>query len=109
MTCNLASLEMIKKPECLSDNKTGYLSLLQFDPCSMLYLTTCILSSAYEEMMFLISIFVIQWIDDVLSKGNRVDFFYDEYRCPVFVKDVVAVIISLTTKWIAGEEIVFRH
>ncbi|XP_057531673.1 uncharacterized protein LOC130809859 isoform X1 [Amaranthus tricolor] len=42
----------------------------------------------------------IQWIDDVLSKGNKVDFFYDEYRCPVFVKDVVAVIISLTMKWV---------
>lgn len=52
---------------------------------------------------------MIQWIDDVLSKGTKVDFFYDEYRCPVFVKDVVAVIISLTMKWVTGEEVVFRH
>lgn len=42
----------------------------------------------------------IQWIDGVLSKGNKVDFFYDEFRCPVYVKDVVAVILALTTKWI---------
>ncbi|KNA15035.1 hypothetical protein SOVF_101900 [Spinacia oleracea] len=42
----------------------------------------------------------IQWIDGVLSKGNKVDIFYDEFRCPVFVKDVVAVILALITKWV---------
>ncbi|KMT20597.1 hypothetical protein BVRB_1g005790 [Beta vulgaris subsp. vulgaris] len=42
----------------------------------------------------------IQWIDGIQSKGNKVDFFHDEFRCPVYVKDVVAVILALTTKWI---------
>lgn len=34
----------------------------------------------------------LQWIDGVLSSGAGADFFEDEYRCPVFVKDVVQVI-----------------
>ncbi|KAL9245337.1 hypothetical protein vseg_019000 [Gypsophila vaccaria] len=42
----------------------------------------------------------IQWIDGVLSKGTAVDFFYDEFRCPVYVKDVVAVITALTLRWV---------
>ncbi|KAJ8450192.1 hypothetical protein Cgig2_033386 [Carnegiea gigantea] len=42
----------------------------------------------------------IQWIDSVLAKGNKVDFFYDEFRCPVYVKDVVAVIQVLATRWV---------
>ncbi|GMI98379.1 hypothetical protein like AT4G00560 [Hibiscus trionum] len=42
----------------------------------------------------------IQWIDGVLSKGDKVEFFYDEYRCPVYVKDVVAVIRALIEKWL---------
>lgn len=42
----------------------------------------------------------IQWIDNVLAKGNKVDFFYDEFRCPVYVKDVVAVIQVLATRWV---------
>lgn len=47
----------------------------------------------------------MQWIDGVLSKGNKVDIFYDEFRCPVFVKDVVAVILALITKWVTGEKL----
>ena len=43
----------------------------------------------------------IQWIDGVLSRGDKMDFFYDEFRCPVYVKDVVAIILALTTGWIA--------
>ncbi|KAM7261244.1 hypothetical protein ACFE04_026719 [Oxalis oulophora] len=43
----------------------------------------------------------IQWIDSVLSKGAPVDFFHDEFRCPVYVKDVVAVILTLTNQWIS--------
>lgn len=43
----------------------------------------------------------IQWIDGVLSRGDKMDFFYDEFRCPVYVKDVVAIILALTTRWIA--------
>ncbi|XP_050237297.1 uncharacterized protein LOC126686998 isoform X2 [Mercurialis annua] len=44
----------------------------------------------------------IQWIDSVLAKGERVEFFHDEFRCPVYVKDVVAIILSLTNRWISG-------
>ncbi|EEF50486.1 methionine adenosyltransferase 2 subunit beta [Ricinus communis] len=43
----------------------------------------------------------IQWIDSVLSKGEQIEFFHDEFRCPVYVKDVVAVILSLTNRWIS--------
>ncbi|MBA0617330.1 hypothetical protein Godav_026788 [Gossypium davidsonii] len=43
----------------------------------------------------------IQWIDGVLSKGDKVEFFYDEYRCPVYVKDVVAIIRTLIDKWLS--------
>ncbi|XP_074279901.1 uncharacterized protein LOC141605139 [Silene latifolia] len=45
----------------------------------------------------------IQWIDGVLSKGNKVDFFYDEFRCPIYVKDVVAIILALTTRWVTDD------
>lgn len=43
----------------------------------------------------------IQWIDGVLSKGNAVDFFHDEFRCPVYVKDVVSIVLALSEKWIS--------
>lgn len=46
----------------------------------------------------------IQWIDSVLLKGAEVEFFHDEFRCPVFVKDVVDVILTLSKKWISDEE-----
>ena len=45
---------------------------------------------------------VLQWIDGVLSKGEKKDFFHDEFRCPVYVKDVVAIILALTSRWISG-------
>ncbi|KAK9093210.1 hypothetical protein Syun_028121 [Stephania yunnanensis] len=41
----------------------------------------------------------IQWIDNVLSKKDKVDFFHDEFRCPVYFKDVVSTILTLITKW----------
>ncbi|KAK7854079.1 hypothetical protein CFP56_033806, partial [Quercus suber] len=41
------------------------------------------------------------WIDGVLSKGEKMDFFHDEFRCPVYVKDVVAIILALTSRWIS--------
>ena len=44
----------------------------------------------------------MQWIDGVLSKGEKKDFFHDEFRCPVYVKDVVAIILALTSRWISG-------
>ncbi|KAK6142839.1 hypothetical protein DH2020_023187 [Rehmannia glutinosa] len=43
----------------------------------------------------------IQWMDSVLAKGEALDFFHDEFRCPVFVKDLVAVIQILTNQWIS--------
>lgn len=42
----------------------------------------------------------IQWMDSALAKGEPLDFFHDEFRCPVFVKDLVAVIQVLTNQWI---------
>lgn len=44
----------------------------------------------------------VQWIDGVLSSGAGADFFEDEYRCPVFVKDVVQAIKLLMEKSFAG-------
>ncbi|KAJ6806848.1 putative spore coat polysaccharide biosynthesis protein SpsK isoform X1 [Iris pallida] len=46
----------------------------------------------------------IQWIDSVLSQGQAVEFFHDEFRCPVYVKDVVNTILALTKRWISGAE-----
>ncbi|KAL2251728.1 UNVERIFIED_CONTAM: dTDP-4-dehydrorhamnose reductase [Sesamum indicum] len=43
----------------------------------------------------------IQWMDGVLAKGEALDFFHDEFRCPVFVKDLIAVIQILTNRWIS--------
>ncbi|GFP85970.1 methionine adenosyltransferase 2 subunit beta [Phtheirospermum japonicum] len=34
-------------------------------------------------------------------QGEALDFFHDEFRCPVFVKDLVAVIQILTNQWIS--------
>lgn len=43
----------------------------------------------------------IQWIDSVLSCGKEVEFFQYEFRCPVYVKDVISVISTLTRKWLS--------
>lgn len=43
-----------------------------------------------------------QWMDGVLSSGEGGDFFEDEYRCPVYVKDVVQAIQLLMEKHFAG-------
>ncbi|XP_037449121.1 methionine adenosyltransferase 2 subunit beta-like [Triticum dicoccoides] len=43
----------------------------------------------------------VQWMNSVLSQGQQVDFFNDEYRCPVYVKDMVDVILSLTKSWLS--------
>lgn len=46
----------------------------------------------------------IQWIDSVLSRGDEVEFFHDEFRCPVYVKDVVDAILALTRMWISDNK-----
>ncbi|KAG2662695.1 methionine adenosyltransferase 2 subunit beta isoform X1 [Panicum virgatum] len=43
----------------------------------------------------------IQWMDSVLSQGQQVEFFNDEFRCPVYVKDMVDVILSLAKTWLS--------
>ncbi|KAJ9556322.1 hypothetical protein OSB04_010936 [Centaurea solstitialis] len=42
-----------------------------------------------------------QWMDNVLAKGQETDFFHDEFRCPVYVKDVVNIIQILSKRWIS--------
>lgn len=49
-------------------------------------------------------IIVMQWIDSVLSRGDKAEFFHDEFRCPVYVKDVVTIIQALTSRWISGNK-----
>ncbi|THF94684.1 hypothetical protein TEA_015546 [Camellia sinensis var. sinensis] len=51
--------------------------------------------------MELTGLLIRQWMDGVLCKGDTVDFFHDEFRCPVYVKDLVTVILTLTNKWIS--------
>ncbi|XP_048421926.1 dTDP-4-dehydrorhamnose reductase-like [Pyrus x bretschneideri] len=43
-------------------------------------------------------------IDGVPSKGNTSEFFHDEFRCPIYVKDVVAVILALSKRWISDSK-----
>jgi len=44
----------------------------------------------------------MQLMDGVLSQGQQVEFFNDEFRCPAYVKDMVDVILSLTKTWLSG-------
>ncbi|XP_061340180.1 uncharacterized protein LOC133286746 isoform X2 [Gastrolobium bilobum] len=43
----------------------------------------------------------IQWIDGALAKREKMDFFHDEFRCPIYVKDLVTIILALTSQWIS--------
>ncbi|KAF7814676.1 methionine adenosyltransferase 2 subunit beta [Senna tora] len=43
----------------------------------------------------------IQWIDGTLAKGEKVNFFHDEFRCPIYVKDLVTIVLALTNKWLS--------
>ncbi|KAI4355015.1 hypothetical protein L6164_003833 [Bauhinia variegata] len=43
----------------------------------------------------------IQWIDGALAKGESLQFFHDEFRCPIYVKDLVSIILTLTNQWIS--------
>nr|XP_027192871.1 methionine adenosyltransferase 2 subunit beta isoform X2 [Cicer arietinum] len=45
----------------------------------------------------------IQWMDGALSKREQVEFFHDEFRCPIYVKDLVTIILALTCQWISSE------
>ncbi|XP_050873375.1 uncharacterized protein LOC127075906 isoform X2 [Lathyrus oleraceus] len=44
----------------------------------------------------------VQWMDCVLSKRETVEFFHDEFRCPIYVKDLITIILALTNQWISG-------
>ncbi|KAG6499724.1 hypothetical protein ZIOFF_039515 [Zingiber officinale] len=37
----------------------------------------------------------------LINKVMRLNFFHDEFRCPVYVKDMVDVIMAATKKWIS--------
>ncbi|KAB2597645.1 methionine adenosyltransferase 2 subunit beta [Pyrus ussuriensis x Pyrus communis] len=50
----------------------------------------------------------IQWIDGVPSKGNTSEFFHDEFRCPIYVKDVVAVILAVSKRWISQTKVLLN-
>lgn len=52
---------------------------------------------------------MMRWIDGVHSKGDKVESFYDEYSCPVYVKDVVAIIRTLIEKWLSGMNLLSVH
>ena len=41
-------------------------------------------------------------MDGVLAKGEKVNFFHDEFRCPIYVKDLVTIVLALTSQWISG-------
>lgn len=43
----------------------------------------------------------MQWIDSGLSCNQEIEFFLDEFRCPVYVQDVVNTILALIQKWIS--------
>eukprot|EP00270_Netrium_digitus_P008170 TRINITY_DN2422_c0_g1_i1.p1 TRINITY_DN2422_c0_g1~~TRINITY_DN2422_c0_g1_i1.p1 ORF type:complete len:345 (-),score=84.00 TRINITY_DN2422_c0_g1_i1:53-1024(-) len=43
----------------------------------------------------------LQWMDSVLSQGQQKDFFADEFRSPVYVFDIVNIVLKLAA--MAGE------
>nr|XP_016454244.1 PREDICTED: methionine adenosyltransferase 2 subunit beta-like isoform X1 [Nicotiana tabacum] len=46
----------------------------------------------------------VQWMDSVLAKGDAMEFFHDEFRCPIYIKDLVTIVWTLTNRWISGRE-----
>ncbi|KAG7553442.1 NAD(P)-binding domain superfamily [Arabidopsis thaliana x Arabidopsis arenosa] len=46
----------------------------------------------------------IQWIDSSLKKGDTVEFFHDEFRCPIYVKDLVNITLKLIDRWVVSDE-----
>ena len=51
----------------------------------------------------------LQWMDGVLSRGEDVTFFEDEFRSPVFVDDVVAAIRAAMAAWSEGPGRIWPH
>ncbi|KFK30633.1 hypothetical protein AALP_AA6G007300 [Arabis alpina] len=46
----------------------------------------------------------IQWMDSVLKKGDDVEFFHDEYRCPIYVNDLVSIVLNLIDRWVLSDD-----
>ncbi|XP_010419602.1 PREDICTED: methionine adenosyltransferase 2 subunit beta-like [Camelina sativa] len=46
----------------------------------------------------------IQWIDSSLKKGDTVEFFHDEFRCPIYVKDLVNINLNLIDRWAVSDD-----
>ncbi|CAH2069168.1 unnamed protein product [Thlaspi arvense] len=44
------------------------------------------------------------WMDSVLQKGDTVEFFHDEYRCPIYVKDLVSIAFKLIHRWVVSDD-----
>ncbi|KAK1403745.1 methionine adenosyltransferase 2 subunit beta-like [Heracleum sosnowskyi] len=51
----------------------------------------------------------VQWLDSLLAKGREVEFCHDEFRCPIFIKDVVTIIQTLTSRWVSGLALCILH
>eukprot|EP00271_Cylindrocystis_brebissonii_P016788 TRINITY_DN412_c0_g1_i1.p1 TRINITY_DN412_c0_g1~~TRINITY_DN412_c0_g1_i1.p1 ORF type:complete len:371 (+),score=61.63 TRINITY_DN412_c0_g1_i1:37-1113(+) len=47
----------------------------------------------------------LQWMDATLAAGKETDFFEDEYRCPIFIKDIERIVERLMEKHANGEVI----
>lgn len=67
---------------------------------SLLLLSSYYCIPCVWELM--IGSYMSQWMDAVLAQGNEMTFFHDEFRCPVYVKDVVTIIKRLTNRWFSG-------
>lgn len=44
----------------------------------------------------------MQWLDSLLAKGREVEFCRDEFRCPIYIKDVITIIQTLISRWMSG-------
>mmetsp|Transcript_50765 Transcript_50765/g.162509 ORF Transcript_50765/g.162509 Transcript_50765/m.162509 type:complete len:206 (-) Transcript_50765:106-723(-) len=47
----------------------------------------------------------LQWMDGVLAKGEPMTFFEDEFRCPVYVEDIIGICKGL----VAGSPQEYPH
>lgn len=51
----------------------------------------------------------MQWLDSLLAKGREVELCRDEFRCPIYIKDVVTIIQTLTCRWMSGLGLCILH